>query len=77
MDEHTDFKKFSFQVRITFETLKKFKDVVTRYALAQGYDLTFSLLDKNLKKVIATSRSGCKFRVCAFRDRRRKHMWLK
>jgi len=45
--------------------------MVTRHALAQGYKLTFSLSKKNLKKVAATRRSGCKFRVYASWDRRK------
>jgi len=77
MDEHVDFEKFNFQFGIIFGASKKFKDVIIRYAFTQGYDLTFSLSDKILKRLQQHAgvdvNLGCMLLVTG----EEKHMWLK
>ncbi|KAJ8431380.1 hypothetical protein Cgig2_027974 [Carnegiea gigantea] len=50
---------------MTFGTIEKFKEAVIRFALAQGYDLTFSVSDSKRRRVGAVCRSGCKFKLFA------------
>ena len=65
IDEHTDYKKLTWEVGMTFGTMEKFKEAVIRFALAQGYDLTFSVSDSKRRRVGAVCRSGCKFKLFA------------
>jgi len=71
IDEHTDYEKLRWEVGMTFGTMHKFKQAVIRFALAQGYDLTFSVFDRKRQRVVAVCRSGCKFKLYASWDKRR------
>ncbi|KAJ8444569.1 hypothetical protein Cgig2_013848 [Carnegiea gigantea] len=65
INEHTDYKKLTWEVGMTFGTMEKFKEVVIRFALAQGYDLTFSVSDSKRRRLGAVCRSGYKFKFFA------------
>ena len=62
IDEHADYKKLKWKVRMTYGTMHKFKQAVIRFGLAQGYDLTFSMSKSKRRgleqhvKVVASSK---------------------
>ncbi|KAJ8438978.1 hypothetical protein Cgig2_018889 [Carnegiea gigantea] len=45
INEHTDHRKLKWEVGMTFGAMHKFKPAVIRFALAQGYDMTFIVSD--------------------------------
>ncbi|KAJ8440983.1 hypothetical protein Cgig2_020012 [Carnegiea gigantea] len=68
VDEYIDYEKLKWQVGMTFGTIQGFKDAISRFAIAQGYDLKISISDSRRKK-------GCRFKVYASCDKS-KATWV-
>ena len=75
VDEHTDFKKLKWQVGMTFRTVQGFKDVISSFAIAQGYDLKIGISDSRRRRVGAVCKHGSRFRLYASWDKS-KVVWV-
>ncbi|KAJ8445998.1 hypothetical protein Cgig2_021830 [Carnegiea gigantea] len=75
VDEHTDFKKLKWQVRMTFGTVQGFKDAISKFAITQGYDLKIGISNSRRRKVGAVCKQGYKFKVYASWDKS-KDAWV-
>jgi len=64
-DGHTDFKKLKWQVGMTFRTVKGFKDTISSFAIAQGYDLKIGIFDLRRRRIGALCKQGCRFKLYA------------
>ncbi|KAH9613758.1 hypothetical protein KSS87_007755 [Heliosperma pusillum] len=64
VDEKSDFSKLKWCVGIRFPNPELFKEAVTRYAVAQGRDLTFDISDKARgRKLRVRCKQGCPFKL--------------
>ena len=50
VDEDTDLKKLKWQVGVTYRTIEMFKDSISRFAIAQGYDMKINISDLRRKR---------------------------
>jgi len=71
VDESTNFRKSKQKVRITFGTTQKFRHVVAKYAVSQGFDLTIEVFDPIRKRIIAMCKQAYSFKVYASWDKRK------
>ncbi|XP_057528637.1 uncharacterized protein LOC130807447 [Amaranthus tricolor] len=71
VNEHTDWKKFTWRVGANFPNPNAFKNAVTQYALAQGMSLKIAVSDKKRRNRLGVvCVSGCPFRIYASWDRK-------
>ncbi|KAL2896655.1 Antiviral helicase SKI2, partial [Bienertia sinuspersici] len=75
---NTDFTKFQWTVGIRFPNREEFKECVTRYAVAQGRNLTWIVSDKNRQQRLGVKcNPGCPFRLYCSWDSRRAALVVK
>ncbi|XP_074299118.1 uncharacterized protein LOC141630146 [Silene latifolia] len=72
VNERSDFNKLKWCVGISFPNRDLFRECVTRYAIAQGRDLTFDISDNTHgRKLGVRCKSGCPFRLYGCWDNQR------
>ena len=75
VDEHIDFKKLKWQIGMTFGTIDRFKDTLSRFVITQGYDSKIGISNSRRKRVGAVCRQGCKFKAYVLWDKT-KATWV-
>lgn len=78
VNSQTDFTKLNWTVGIKFPNREQFKECVTRYAIAQGRNLTWKVSDKGSNQRLGVRcNPGCPFRMYASWDNRRGALVVK